>query len=158
MIGENHGLFYKFSRVFISLLNALFPLRRDNSLQGGGFTRRSTRPFIPPKLRTTEGDVIGGVEGRLEWLCRAKMWQNVRFVLPLFCGMTKQIFCHGFATRYRVFDGSFCLSNFLNTFNIPQFSHILISSYREQSNYFSTQPTRRTKKRTAAKYAAVLIL
>ena len=63
MTGENHGLFYKFSMVFISLLDALFPLRRDNFLQGGGFTRRSTRPFIPPKLRTTESDVLGR-EGR----------------------------------------------------------------------------------------------
>ena len=46
------------------------------------------------------------------------MWQNVRFVLPLFCGMTKQIFCHEFATRYRVLNGSFCLPNFLNTLNV----------------------------------------
>ena len=31
--------------------------------------------------------------------------------------MTKQIFCHGFATRYRVLNGSFCLPNILNVLN-----------------------------------------
>ena len=54
--------------------NALFPLRRDNFLQGVGFTRRSTRPFIPPKLRTTESDVLGrggeaGLSGDVEQKC-----------------------------------------------------------------------------------------
>ena len=41
-------------------LNAMFPLRGDNFLQG--------IDFIPctPKLRTTESDVLGRGQGRLE--------------------------------------------------------------------------------------------
>ena len=33
MTGEYHGLFYKFSKVFISLLNALFPIWGDKNMR-----------------------------------------------------------------------------------------------------------------------------
>ena len=51
--------------------NALFPIWGDSFLQGVGFTP------CTPKLRTTESDVLGRGQGRLERRQRAKMWQNV---------------------------------------------------------------------------------
>ena len=39
MTGENHGLFYKFSRVFISLPNALFLFRGDRNERKLGMLR-----------------------------------------------------------------------------------------------------------------------
>ena len=65
--------------------------------------------------------------------------------------MTKQIFCHGFAIRYRVFDGSFCFLTPLNILNIPKLlsflsplngniaflkNNFIISTQREHSVFY----------------------
>ena len=39
----------------------------DKFLQGADFAPASARHFILPKLRTTEGDIIRGEKGRLDW-------------------------------------------------------------------------------------------
>ena len=49
MTGENHGLFYKFSRVFLSLLNALFTIWRYSFFSGG--LTASPAPLQPGMTR-----------------------------------------------------------------------------------------------------------